>query len=84
MKTIAKNRTRVIAEITEAVTRCRVYSLRNDFHGVDVDQKHAWTDLHTYDFARLVEMEPGRCWHINVHGNLWYELHADPDSGEQK
>lgn len=78
MKTIAKNRARVIAEIRDTITRCVVYTLENQFHGAEVDQANAWHALHRYDVARLVEMEPGRRWQVNVHDNRWYELHADP------
>lgn len=83
MTTIAKNRARVLAAIKATVTTCKVFTLENNFHGAEVDQRHAWEALARHESAKLHEKQPGREWWVAVHDNWWYELYAEPaDTGQ--
>lgn len=72
LKTIGRNATRRIATFKTTHTRCRVFSLGNNFAGAEVDAGWAWSELDRFDFARLIDH--GDHLTIRVHGNLWYDL----------
>ncbi len=81
MPTIPRNHTKRVAEVKGRATRCKVYSLQNDFTGKEVDPVHAWNALEQFSFARLVENNDGT-WTVQVHGNLWYDLKPAANEGE--
>jgi hypothetical protein len=70
--TIPKNATRQITDLTQRLTRCRVYTLGNHFLGSDVDPSAAWDAL-ARPGARLADHGTGT-WTVRVHDNCWYEL----------
>ena len=78
MTTIAKNRTRLIAQLKTDLTRCRVYTLGNQFLGADVDPAHAWAALACNSRAKLTSAAAKGTYTVHVHSNCWYELSA-PD-----
>jgi len=73
MKTIARNRTKLIDEIFRNATSCKVYTLDNGFRGRDCDPEHAKKELNWFDFAKLVNAGPGE-YQVRVHSNCWYEI----------
>lgn len=73
MKTIARNRTKFIAELQTVLTNCRVYD-RDAGCLVTTDPAHAWRALAASRNARLVESTDGDKYTVHVHSNLWYEL----------
>lgn len=72
-RTIPRNHTKVIAEIRERVTSCRVFAERHDFIAQACEPKCAWDELSGYSFAKLTEDADGG-WTVHVHSNLWYRL----------
>ena len=75
MKTIARNRTKLIAELQAKLTVCRMYD-RDSGHLVPTDPAHAWRALSASHHARLVESADGTKYTVHVHSNLWYDLRA--------
>jgi hypothetical protein len=76
--TIAKNHTRKIAALKAELTRCKVYTLANNFHGDPVDPAYAWQALQTSLRATLTVNEAGDTWTVSVHSNCWYQLRKAP------
>ena len=74
MKTIPKN-SRRIAELQSELTKCRVFTLENQFLGQDTEPKWAWRALYgaLYSKTRLTDNEDGT-FTVHVHSNRWYEL----------
>lgn len=69
--TIPRNHTRRIAQLTEQLTQCRVFTLANYFIARPVEPHHAWAALGRG--ARLTDNGNGT-YTIRVHSNCWYEL----------
>lgn len=76
MTTIPKN-SKKIRQLKGELTRCRVYTLENNFLGRDVEPHHAWDALARMPRARLTA-EQGGTYTVHVHGNLWYKLRRPP------
>lgn len=72
MTPVPRNHKRKIEKIKTKAVRCKVYSLDNDFAGVECAPSVAWGQLGEFDFARLVESDDK--WTVHVHSNLWYVL----------
>ena len=72
-RTIAKNRTKKIAEIFENATACTAYTLDNGFTGHVCEKKWALKALNDFSFAKLRDKGNGH-FSVNVHSNSWYEL----------
>lgn len=73
MKTIARNRTKFIAELATTHTDCKVYN-RDAGALVPTDPAYAWTALQKNAHARLIESSDGSKYTVHVHSNLWYVL----------
>jgi hypothetical protein len=71
MATIPKN-SKKIGQLKRELTRCRVYTLDNDFTGRDVEPRFAWEALATALHAKLTERDG--TYTVHVHSNRWYEL----------
>lgn len=76
MKTIARNRTKKIAEIKAAVTGVVRYD-ESTGNMVPSTAEAALATLAQFDFARLKDNENGT-YTVTVHSNLWYELDTRP------
>lgn len=86
MKTIARNRTKKIAEIKAATTSVVRYD-QSSGNMVPSTADAALDTLTRFDFARLKDNENGT-YTVTVHSNLWYELDTRPQvtpaqAGEQ-
>ena len=78
MKTIAKNRKKLIDEIFSKATNSFSYRLDNGFTPSPVDPKYAREALDKYSFSKLYCS--GTHYTVHVHSNSWYEFDSIPIS----
>lgn len=82
MRTIRRNATRVIAQLKERLTTCRMYDASTG-NMVDVDSDRAWHALDTYHDARLIEDNTDK-YTVAVHTNYFFRLSpAEPTADTQ-
>jgi hypothetical protein len=75
IKTIAKNRTKLIDRIFEESTRCIVFTLDDGFIGRDVESKYAREALTTFPFAKLTtDLDESGTFTVQIHSNKWYDI----------
>lgn len=73
MKTIARNRTKFLAELQAQLTACQVYD-RDSGQMIPTDPANAWQALAANRNARLVESTDRDKYTVHVHSNLFYVL----------
>lgn len=75
MQTIPRNHTKRIAELTETLTVCNLFSRDNQYTATAVEPRWAWQALQDFDFAKLVDNGDGK-FTVRVHDERWFELYA--------
>ena len=75
MKTIARNRTKLLADLQAKLTNCRVYDKASG-EMVSIGPANAWHALNVNPKARLMEDTERERYMVHVHSNLFYYLSA--------
>jgi len=74
MKTIARNRAALIADIFARATDCRAYSLSNGFAAAECSAEHIKSEfLNGSKSVKMTDKGDGS-YRVRVHSNLWFEF----------
>lgn len=73
MKTIARNRTKLINKIFATAVTCTIHELAGGFRAVPVEAQKARETFDRYSSAKLIDDGNG-IYRVRVAGDLWYNL----------